>query len=323
MADNCFSCLHLTDLHYGLDGQDCLWPNLRQPFLDDLTKLHDRCGPWHAVLFTGDLVQSGGPDQFQAMQQEFLEPLWKRLRELGSGEAKLFAVPGNHDLIRPDSKQDNPAADMLLEADGFAHVEDTFWSNAGCSYRSVIEEAFAAYVDWWGKATQRPDGVIRGTLPGDFTVTLPVAGRCIGIVGLNTETEIAPAGRFAAHLFGHMHETDIQHIRRGGSEKATRQLQGCSVFGMEKHGDPPTIERAHGYSAGRIDFDGGGAALRLWPRIATCKTGPWRYILDGQNAELEADEGTAPDRLHCRMVSARPSVHLRSRCPLRRAPQPR
>ena len=54
-----FAWLHLTDPHYGLSGQDCLWPNLRQPFLDDIAKLHGRCGPWDAVLFTGDLVQSG------------------------------------------------------------------------------------------------------------------------------------------------------------------------------------------------------------------------------------------------------------------------
>ncbi len=56
MSTDCFSWLHLTDFHYGLKGQDCLWPTLRDPFLDSLAELHDRCGPWHAVLFTGDLV---------------------------------------------------------------------------------------------------------------------------------------------------------------------------------------------------------------------------------------------------------------------------
>jgi 3',5'-cyclic AMP phosphodiesterase CpdA len=75
MPDTCFAWLHLTDLHYGLKGQDCLWPSLRQPFLDDLGALHDRCGPWDAVLFTGDLVQSGEPDQFAAMQRQVLDPL--------------------------------------------------------------------------------------------------------------------------------------------------------------------------------------------------------------------------------------------------------
>jgi hypothetical protein len=74
MPETCFAWLHLTDLHYGLKGQDCLWPNLRQPLLDDLEKLHARCGPWDAVLFTGDLVQSGESEQFEAMQRQVLTP---------------------------------------------------------------------------------------------------------------------------------------------------------------------------------------------------------------------------------------------------------
>lgn len=356
MADNSFGWLHLTDLHFGLNGQDCLWPNLRQPFLDGLGELHECCGPWDAVLFTGDLVQSGNPEQFQAMQQGFLDPLWERLHELGSGEAKLLAVPGNHDLLRPDHKADNPAADTLLSEGGFARVGDRFWAERACSYRGVIDEAFVPYLDWWRSVTHRPDNITSGALPGDFAVTLSAAERSIGVIGLNTaflqlgtgdyrerlvwnarqllalfpagvdrwladhdqclllthhgtdwltpdarshgETEIAPAGRFAAHIFGHMHETEIRHIRRGGGDKAARLLQGCSLFGMEKRGDPPTVERAHGYSAGRIMFDEDGAVLRLWPRMATSRTGPWRYIPDHEHAELESDEGTVPDRLH-------------------------
>ena len=172
MADNSFSWLHLTDLHFGLDGQDCLWPNLRQPFLDGRGKLHECCGPWDAVLFTGDLVQSGNPKQFQAMQQDFLDPLWERLHELGSGEAKLLAVPGNHDLLRPDRKADNPAADMLLSEDGLARVGDRFWAEPACSYRGVIKDAFAAYLDWWCSVshprTISPAAPYPGTLPSPY-----------------------------------------------------------------------------------------------------------------------------------------------------------
>ena len=46
--------LHLTDFHCGLKGQGQLWPTLRAPFLDSMAALHDQCGPWDAVLFTGD-----------------------------------------------------------------------------------------------------------------------------------------------------------------------------------------------------------------------------------------------------------------------------
>ncbi len=39
------------------------------------------------------------------MQEQVLDPLWQRLEELGAGHAKLIAVPGNHDLVRPDPQK--------------------------------------------------------------------------------------------------------------------------------------------------------------------------------------------------------------------------
>ena len=119
MPTESFSWLHLTDFHYGLKGQGHLWPTLRAPFLDSLTALHAQCGPWDAVLFTGDLVQAGKSDEFAKFQAEVLEPLWQKLQELGSGKAVLLAVPGNHDLFRPNAFEDNAAADCLLRKGGF------------------------------------------------------------------------------------------------------------------------------------------------------------------------------------------------------------
>jgi tetratricopeptide (TPR) repeat protein/predicted phosphodiesterase len=367
MATSSFSWLHLTDFHYGLKGQDCLWPTLREPFLDSLAALHERCGPWDAVLFTGDFVQSGESAQFKKMQAEVLNPLWERLRELGSGDAVLLAVPGNHDLYRrTDPQEDNPALDVLEEKDGFKRIEAKFWDQPASSYRRVVNDAFAAYSQWWKKAPHRPDTLKAGALPGDFSVTLESGGRRIGIVGLNTtflqltggdyegrlvwdarqlhavcdggvdtwskqhdvclllthqgpnwltpearkqgESEIAPAGRFAVHLFGHQHETDITYIRRGGSRHAVRLCQGCSVFGMEKFGDPPKTQRAHGYTAGRLGLGETEAHLSLWPRIATNKTGPWRFIPDYDHAELDSDEGTPPEPVATQSRSAKPTT---------------
>jgi len=156
MPTDTFSWLHLTDFHYGLKGQGCLWPNLREPFLDSLAALHERCGPWDAVFFTGDLVQSGESAQFNELQTEVLDPLWQKLGELGSGNAVLLAVPGNHDLYRPDPRDDDPAAERLLEPDGFERVKDRFWNEPAGSYRRVIGHVFAAYREWWEKAPHRP-----------------------------------------------------------------------------------------------------------------------------------------------------------------------
>lgn len=363
MTTPSFSWLHLTDLHFGLKGQGCLWPNLRGPFLDDLVALHKLCGPWDAVLFTGDLVQSGKSEEFKKMQAEVLAPLWRKLQELGSGDAVLLAVPGNHDLYRPDPNEDNPAAERLLEVGGYEKVQDKFWQQPTGSYRRVINHAFAAYLEWWNQAPHRPANLKTSLLPGDFAATLEKSGKRIGLIGLNTaflqlaggdyqerlawdaqqlhdlcegrvdvwsrahdvclllshhgpewlspaarqhgETEIAPAGRFAAHLFGHQHETAIRIERKGGSTKATRLFQNTSLFGMEKFGEPPQTLRAHGYMAGRIEFTEQQTTLRLWPRKATNKTGGWRYIPDQENAEeLQSDGGTAPEILSTHPVAA-------------------
>lgn len=356
MPSPSFSWLHLTDFHFGLNGQEFLWPTLRQPFLADLERLHQQTGPWDAVLFTGDLVQQGKSDEFRGMQLEVLDRLWEKLAELGSGDAVLLAVPGNHDLFRPDPKEDNPAIDALLDKDGFQRIAGKFWDNPGNTYQRVISNAFAAYSEWWNDAPHRPEHLTTGILPGDFACTLPCGDKSIGIVGLNSaflqlqggdyhgklvwntrqlqavcggaadvwlnrhdlclllthqgpdwlapdakihgDSEIAPAGRFALHLFGHMHETGITYIRNGGNPDSIRLCQGNSVFGMELYGEPPTLQRSHGYSACRIDFDQGQASFRLWPRIAKNTTGPWRYIPDYDHAHLQDDQGTVPEILN-------------------------
>jgi len=58
-------------------------------------------------------------------------------------------------------------------------------------------------------------------------------------------SEINPAGRFAVHLFGHMHEAVLRTSLIGGG-MPLRQWQGRSFFGMEKYGEPPTEQRRHG-----------------------------------------------------------------------------
>src|ERR1700688_210921 len=109
-----FAWLHLTDLHYGLAGQGTLWPNVREAFFADLREMHGRCGPWQAVLFTGDLVQSGAEQEFKSMEAEALGRLRRELATLGSGEAVILAVPGNHDLVRPNASKPSAATRQLL-----------------------------------------------------------------------------------------------------------------------------------------------------------------------------------------------------------------
>jgi len=359
MAES-FSWLHLTDFHYGLNGQECLWPNLRGPFLESLEDLRASCGPWNAVLFTGDFTQQGKAEEFAGMQSDVLDPLWEVLAKLDSENAKLLAVPGNHDLSRPSSEDDDPAADRLVELGGFEKIEARFWAQPSGSYRNVIQKAFKNYEAWWSSTHHRPREINKGELPGDFSTTVACGTRRIGVVGLNTTflqltgenykerlvwdvrqlhsvcpggfdrwdeshdvslilthqgpdwltptarqhgaTEITPPGRFAAHLFGHQHELNVQSIRRSGSQHPVLLCQGNSVFGMEKSDDQLGSQRSHGYSAGRIEFDGNQMTLRLWPRIANRGAGRWRFVPD-YNMELLQDGGTTPEDVPRRRLS--------------------
>jgi internalin A len=356
-----FNWLHLTDLHFGLGGQPFLWPNVRQVFFDDLARLYERCGPWHAVLFTGDLTQTGHRDEFVALNEKVLAPLWDKLTELGSKDAVLLAIPGNHDLQRPDSKRPTAALRQLLRKDGFEEIENEFWSDPNSEYRRVVMDAFANYLAWWNQAPYRNRVTMGpGALPGDFAATLEIktpagAPLKIGIVGLNTTflqlasgdfrkrlacdsrqlhsawnedaprwveghaacilfshqgpewfnqrsmddiyPEINPAGRFAAHLFGHMHENVVRTTLSGGG-KPLRQWQGCSLFGMEKFGEPPAIDRRHGYCSGRIEFAELFASIRQWPRRAVKDANGWRFERDAESCVLaESDGGTEAENV--------------------------
>lgn len=358
-----FNWLHLTDLHLGLHGQAPLWPNVREAFLENISRLHDRAGPWHAVFFTGDLVQSGKSAEFKQLEDVIFGPLWERLTSLGSKDAVLLTVPGNHDLERPDTKKPSAAVRQLLRRDGFSEIADEFWSDPTCEYRKVINESFINYSAWSNDQTKRRQTTIQpGILPGDFSTTLKFRPNnssefSIGIAGLNTTflqltggdyterlscdvrqinvacggdgagwakkhsacillthqgpswldkisrensyVEINPAGRFSAHLFGHMHETAYRSTTYGGG-KPIRHWQSSSLFGMEKYGEPPTsFLRQHGYSAGRIDFSSETPLIKFWPRCGIKDNSGWRFDPDHKSCVLiEGDGSTSPEPLN-------------------------
>lgn len=111
--------------------------------------------------------------------------------------------------------------------------------------------------------------------------------------------EIFTPGRFAAHVCGHLHEHAQTVVAIGGA-KGRRQIQGRSLFGLERFGPASgQVERSHGYSAGVITIDDQGAAtLRVWPRVARrAAAGHWRLIQDLDAFELRDDQGTEPEAL--------------------------
>jgi internalin A len=106
--------------------------------------------------------------------------------------------------------------------------------------------------------------------------------------------ELYPAGRFAVHLFGHMHETAMRSTMLGGGIPS-RIWQGRSLFGLEKCGSQGSL-RSHGYSAGQISF-GDITNIRHWPRRAFFDANGWRFDADVESCKLEKDFGTLAEQV--------------------------
>ncbi len=180
--DSTIRWLHLTDLHVGMSDQDWLWPRMQDKFREDLQRIHETARPWDLVLFTGDLVQKG--TEYAKLEDKFRD-LWAWFEELQPGRPpQLLAVPGNHDLQRPEPTK--AAVDVLENWSHRPDVRERFWNSEGDESRQVVQTAFADYDKWWRNTPRRPAGVRYGMLPGDFSCTITQGDLRLGIVGLNS-----------------------------------------------------------------------------------------------------------------------------------------
>lgn len=122
--------------------------------------------------------------------------------------------------------------------------------------------------------------------------------------------EIAPAGRFVAHMFGHMHEHRVHSESVGGGPNR-RAWQGCSLFGLESYGEVDPKARSHGYSSGQIEIKNGVGSIRLWPRIAHWDNiNGWRIIPDNNHFVLGPDDGTQPENFEAKTFSSEGARHI-------------
>lgn len=177
--------LHISDLHVGMSNQKWMWPSVKAIFLEDIRRLHAKTGPWDLVVFSGDLTQRAEPSEFAKVSEIILE-IWQHLASLGS-KPVLFTVPGNHDLLRPNSL--NPGARALNNWWGDAAVRNAFWKKDPPDYFAVVENAFANYTSWLKQLRAShifPESLCEGLLPGDSSTRLTVRGIKLGLVGLNS-----------------------------------------------------------------------------------------------------------------------------------------
>ena len=99
-SEKMLSWLHLTDLHWGHGRHQDYWPTIKNAFFSDLRRMtSDICKATPDVLlFTGDITFAANPVEFEGAWAFFDElrktMSWKNFR--------LIAVPGNHDVTRPN-----------------------------------------------------------------------------------------------------------------------------------------------------------------------------------------------------------------------------
>ncbi|WP_224247427.1 metallophosphoesterase [Hyalangium gracile] len=179
-----FGLLHLSDLHLGNLEREPYAAQEQALFLQDLEKAHELAGPFDLVVISGDLTDSGTPEQFQRVEG-FVQKLWNRLKELGSHDPKLLTVPGNHDVQLP-SEEDSDM--VLLEMwPKSPKISDLFWRQAASPIRKKVTEAFGSYQSWLTNSEQsRKLSCTEGLLPGDCSAHLEKDGVRLGLVGLNS-----------------------------------------------------------------------------------------------------------------------------------------
>lgn len=187
--------LHISDLHE--KGPRELEPYFRQQVLGEHwleninTILED--GPIDAICFTGDIAQSGKPDEY-AKVGEFIREL-TRLCNLGID--RVFLVPGNHDIDRSINKAAWKAyrklihkTDPLVLSKWMAGLSSTPPLGMRRQLREEVLERGQAFWRWIESSLGLPDLLPRhsshGTLGYRKILTLPGVVLPINIIGLDT-----------------------------------------------------------------------------------------------------------------------------------------
>ncbi|MDB5742351.1 MAG: putative phosphohydrolase [Polaromonas sp.] len=193
--------LHLSDLHLGLSQQDWMWPTFKSQLYEDLQSLHRRAGPWDAVIFSGDLTQSGSEAEFDKLT-ELLSVLWTHFKSLGSNP-QLVVVPGNHDLTRPSEL--DPTGLVMAQWWNEAAVRNDFWRSEASVYRRALSKWFKNFESWCERLSKAIPMApfTKGLLPGDISATIEKGSQRLGIVGLNSAWLQHAGGDFLGRLCVH------------------------------------------------------------------------------------------------------------------------
>lgn len=194
--------LHLSDLHAGAPGQ-ALWHQVRADFEDDLVKMSRKLGAPDLILLSGDLAFSGR--EYDAVDT-IVGHLRDRLAQAhpGSPAPLLFAVPGNHDLMRPARRRNYLVLKTYGDPDDPDAKElfDELWRDRDVG---LLQPLFADYTAWRRTQVAAPlraagAQVHESYFPGDISAVIEKSGFRLGLVGLNTAWLQYTSGDFTGRL---------------------------------------------------------------------------------------------------------------------------
>lgn len=182
--DKRINWLHLTDLHYGQKNQNILLPKIKNDFFKDIEYIREEIGKIDIVFFSGDLTQSGTKEEFDQLTA-FLKELWSLFKKLNC-EPLLLAIPGNHDLSRPDPSK--AAVKVLRNYQNDKELQESLWTNfeKKGEYYDVINQSFFNFTQWYKSLEIPKPSLIEGLVPGDLSAKLKINNINLNVVGLNT-----------------------------------------------------------------------------------------------------------------------------------------
>lgn len=144
-----------------------------------------KAGPWDIVVFSGDLAQSGKPQEYANLTAALRET-WDVFSEFDF-QPTLFAIPGNHDLQRPDAARAAVAA--LSTWKSRPDIQALVLEKKKSEYRTELQNCFSSYTKWYSELEKQGIKTFSSTLgllPGDISCRFENASTSVGLVGLNS-----------------------------------------------------------------------------------------------------------------------------------------
>jgi len=193
--------LHLSDLHLGCRGED-LWWQVQEVLEKSVSDMAQRLGPPDLLLLSGDLTNTGDPKEFKRVDR-LLDALLGWLQ----ADPLIVAVPGNHDLQRPQGL----AAVALRPLERYGQggddedirlFEEILWDQKDAS---PIQPLFAGFQDWFRRRLlpdlEKRAKLHRSHFPGDCCLEVEIPGAFpLCLVGLNSTWQQYKGGDFERKL---------------------------------------------------------------------------------------------------------------------------